>query len=290
MTMITVDSIFVYLCQQENWTSDIQIAAELDASIPITRKLLTELGDVVENDDDGNWRIAKTSTVEIVSESDSELTFEEEKELLRLERRVERGFYMSGKALQEIRNKKLYRQQYKTFSDYCRERFSFSYRNANYLIVAVEVMDNLLTIVSLKNGKHASQKNLIQFLPTSTRQTLPLSKLPPDQQLPAWQKSISLASNGKPTGKLVSMVVDEFKSQENMSNISQDESVNCQRSSVESSQLREGLNYKPGNGCEWNVKVERSTYEQLKDYQIRMGLPTLNSAIANLLEKIEKKR
>jgi hypothetical protein len=290
MTMITVDSIFVYLCQQQSWTSDIQIAAELDASIPITRKLLTELGDVVENDDDGNWRIAKTSTVEIVSESDSELTFEEEKELLRLERRVERGFYMSGKALQEIRNKKLYRQQYKTFSDYCRERFSFSYRNANYLIVAVEVMDNLLTIVSLKNGKHASQKNLIQFLPTSTRQTLPLSKLPPDQQLPAWQKSISLASNGKPTGKLVSMVVDEFKSQENMSNISQDESVNCQRSSVESSQLREGLNYKPGNGCEWNVKVERSTYEQLKDYQIRMGLPTLNSAIANLLEKIEKKR
>jgi hypothetical protein len=51
-----------------------------------------------------------------------ELTFEEENELLRLEKRVERGFYIAGKALQEIRDKKLYRQQYKTFSD----NYSFS--------------------------------------------------------------------------------------------------------------------------------------------------------------------
>ncbi|GAB4241201.1 MAG: hypothetical protein Kow0049_29650 [Stanieria sp.] len=39
---------------------------------------------------------------------------------------------------------------------------------------------------------------------------------------------------------------------------------------------QEGLNYQPGNnGCEWYIKVEQSTYEQLKDYQQLNGLPTL---------------
>jgi hypothetical protein len=48
-----------------------------------------------------------------------------------------------------------------------------------------------------------------------------------------------------------------------------------------SNNRKEGLNYKAGNqGCEWYVKVEQSTYEQLKSYQEFLGLPTLNSAIA----------
>jgi hypothetical protein len=149
---LTVDTIFVYLCQQQSWISDVEIAAELDSSLPITRKLLAELGDVVKNDGDGNWKVIKATEVEIVSESSLELTISEENELLRLERRVEKGFYMAGKALLEIRNKRLYRQHYKTFEKYCQARFNFSRRNANYLIVAVEVMDNLSTNASSKMG------------------------------------------------------------------------------------------------------------------------------------------
>jgi hypothetical protein len=287
--IITVDAIFVYLCQQESWISDVQIAAELDSSMPVTRKLLVELGDVVESDGDGNWRVVKTATteVEIVTQSSNELTISEEKELLTLERRVERGFYMAGKALLEIRNKRLYREQYKTFSDYCQARFSFSYRNANYLIVAVEVMDNLLTNVSSKMGSNASQKNLIQLLPTSTRQTLPLSKLPAEQQLPAWQKAVSVAPNGKPSGKLVSQVVKEIQNQEKEKEKMDDFLTGKRQAKTSSNNRREGLNYKPGNnGCEWFVKVEQSTYKQLKDYQEQNGLPTLNSAISSLLSLI----
>jgi hypothetical protein len=283
---LTVDTVFVYLCQQESWISDVQIAMELETSIPIARKLLEELGDVVENDGDVNWRIIKTTEVEVVSERSDKLTIKEEKELLRLEKRVQRGFYIAGKALQSIRNQKLYRQEYKTFSDYCRERFNFSHRNGNYLIAAVEVMDNLLTLVNSKNGKYISQKNLIQFLPTSMTQALPLSKLPPQQQLSAWQKAISLAMDGKPTAKLVSMAVDEIKNQEKMDNISispSEKENNPQNFSLGGSKLKEGLNYKPGYGCEWNVKVEQSIYEQLMEYRELNGFPTLNSAISNLL-------
>jgi hypothetical protein len=38
--MTTVDAIFVYLCQQQSWISDVEIAAELDSSLPITRKMI----------------------------------------------------------------------------------------------------------------------------------------------------------------------------------------------------------------------------------------------------------
>jgi hypothetical protein len=54
-----------------------------------------------------------------------------------------------------------------------------------------------------------------------------------------------------------------------------------------SNNRKEGLNYKPGNnGCEWFVKVEQSTYEQLKFYQEQNSLPTLNGVITNLLQLV----
>lgn len=38
-----------------------------------------------------------------------------------LERKVERAFYEAGKALMEIRDRRLYRSTYKTFEEYCRD-------------------------------------------------------------------------------------------------------------------------------------------------------------------------
>jgi hypothetical protein len=278
--MITVDTVFVYLCQQQSWISDVQIAAELDSSIPITRKLLVELGDAIENDGDGNWRVVKATEVEIVPEDNSQLAISEEKELLRLERRVERGFYMAGVALKQIRDCRLYRQQYKTFEEYCRDRFDFSRVNAFYLIKSVEVVNNLTSNL-LTNG--------YQNLPSSVRQIRPLTKLAPKQQLSAWQKAVSVAPNGKPSGKLVSQVVKEIQKLEKMDDFLIDNQEHIQ-SKTSYSQKQEGLNYKPGNnGCEWYVKVEQSTYEHLKDYQQLNGLPTLNSAISSLLSLVNHK-
>jgi hypothetical protein len=90
-----------------------------------------------------------------------------------------------------------------------RDRFDFSRRNADYLIISVEVIDNLLTSASEKMRSIASQK--YQFLPTSTKQALPLSKLPASKQGLAWSKALEKSNCGKPSGKLVSEVVKEIQ-------------------------------------------------------------------------------
>jgi ParB-like nuclease domain len=48
--------------------------------------------------------------------------------------------------------------------------------------------------------------------------------------------------------------------------------------------LVEGVNYQPGLGCEYYVRVQKSTWEQLKQYQERIGVATLDGAILRLLE------
>ena len=53
----------------------------------------------------------------------------------------------------------------------------------------------------------------------------------------------------------------------------------------ESKPLREGLNYRPGNGCEHYVKVEPATWEQLKQYQEEVGTATVDGAIARMLSE-----
>jgi hypothetical protein len=51
-------------------------------------------------------------------------------------------------------------------------------------------------------------------------------------------------------------------------------------------QVREGLNYRAGNGCEWYVRVEQSTWERLRSYQTRVGTATLDGAIKRMLEMV----
>jgi len=73
-----------------------------------------------------------------------ELTEEEVRDRLYLERKIERAFYECGKALKELRNRRLYRSTHKTFEEYCRDRFLLTHRNVNYLIAGSLVVDNLL--------------------------------------------------------------------------------------------------------------------------------------------------
>jgi hypothetical protein len=47
---------------------------------------------------------------------------------------------------------------------------------------------------------------------------------------------------------------------------------------------REGINYQPGLGCEYYVRVQQSTWEQLKQYQESIGMATPDGAILRLLE------
>ena len=132
--------------------------------------------------------------VEVVEE----LSEDEQRDRLHLERRVERAFYEAGKALRELRARRLYRSTHRTFEEYCRERFTFSRQAANYLIAGAEVFENLTT-----NG--------CQKLPTKERQVRPLTKLEPDQQREAWQQAVDEAGGKIPSSRIVKDIVQRIR-------------------------------------------------------------------------------
>ncbi|MEH2156763.1 hypothetical protein [Nostoc sp.] len=87
-----------------------------------------------------------TATINVTAVEVPELTEEEQRDRLHLERRVERAFFEAGKALAELRDRRLYRSTHKTFEEYCRERFGHSRRQSYLLMDAAVVFDNLVEI------------------------------------------------------------------------------------------------------------------------------------------------
>lgn len=162
--------------------------------------------------------------VEILADTLSPL---EEKERHRLELRVERAFYEAGKALAEIRDRRLYRSTHPNdFIGYCRDRFGKTKQAANYLIAAAGVYENLTTtngcrhdnetqtttIGCRENNQAQTTTSLLpQTLPTSERQVRPLVSLDPEEQRQVWQEAVDLADGKVPTGKLVKGVVERLK-------------------------------------------------------------------------------
>src|SRR5579871_4352258 len=58
-----------------------------------------------------------------------ELTEDESRLRLHLERKVEKAFYECGKALMGLRDKRLYRSTHRTFEEYCHDRFGYGKNN-----------------------------------------------------------------------------------------------------------------------------------------------------------------
>lgn len=135
------------------------------------------------------------------------LTIDEERDFAHLERKVERAFYEAGKALEEIRDRKLYRASHKTFEAYCKDRFGFSRTYPYRLIDAAAVVDNLSPI--------GQQNNLFaigeQKMPTTERQVRALVSLQPEEQRQIWLEAVE-KSNGKvPSGATVKGIVERIK-------------------------------------------------------------------------------
>ncbi len=74
-----------------------------------------------------------SADITVTSVEVPELTEEEQRDRLHLERRVERAVFEAGKALMELRDRRLYRSTHKTFEEYCKERFGYS-RRQPYLL------------------------------------------------------------------------------------------------------------------------------------------------------------
>lgn len=131
-------------------------------------------------------------------EDQTPLTEIEIGDLKRNETTIEAGiqtYVAVGEALLDIRDRRLYRQQYHTWEEYCHGRWGWGRNYANKLIVASETARNLGTIVPI--------------LPQNETQVRPLTQLPAEQQVRAWQEAVESAPAGKVTAKHVRQIVDQ---------------------------------------------------------------------------------
>jgi hypothetical protein len=132
------------------------------------------------------------------AEMSEELTVIEIKRLDEYEAVIERGlktFNQVGSILMAIRDERLYRTEYGTFEDYCRERWGMSKAYAHRMIASSEVVSNLSPIGDI---------------PQTESQARPLAKLPPEQQADAWTAAVEKAKDEgrKVTAKDVEMEVE----------------------------------------------------------------------------------
>ena len=134
-----------------------------------------------------------------------ELTQEEEQERHRLELKVERAFCEAGWALDELRDKRLYRSTHKSFEIYCRERFNYT-RDTVYLKIAAAMVYSNIENNLPTNGRQIP-------LPTNERQLRDLAKanLTPSQQFSVWEQAVDERGGKLPTGRIVKSIVERLK-------------------------------------------------------------------------------
>jgi hypothetical protein len=138
-----------------------------------------------------------------------ELTTAEKDTLEELETTVEtqskeffKSFLSIGKALQTIKDGKLYREQSKTFAGYCERRFGFSRFQGINLANAYTVHENLLTIVNNKEEK---------LLLTKESQYREFARLKTaEKQQEAYKKIEETYVEGEVTAKNIREVIKEF--------------------------------------------------------------------------------
>jgi hypothetical protein len=104
------------------------------------------------------------------------------KRLKRLEETIEQGlttFVEVGSAIREIRDEKLYRDEYDTFEDYCRERWGWSKTHAYRHIEAANTLEVMSPIGD-------TPKNEAQ-----TRELAPLAKEDPEAAKELWDELVA---------------------------------------------------------------------------------------------------
>lgn len=121
------------------------------------------------------------------------LTLSEVGRLAELEQVVETGltvFVAVGNALLEIRDSRLYRQQFPTFEAYCRERWGLKQSHAYRMIDAAVVVGNL-------------QSSPIGEVPKTESQARPLTRLEPEVQREVWRELVESTPVERITAKIV---------------------------------------------------------------------------------------
>ena len=120
---------------------------------------------------------------------------------------IERGmktFVDVGNALLEIRKSKLYRVDFGTFEDYCRERWGMVQQQATRLIRASEAIENL-------------KSEPMGSLPATESQARPLTRLEPEQQREVWAQVIDKTPPERITAAVFQTAVNEYQNKPHVS-------------------------------------------------------------------------
>ena len=115
-------------------------------------------------------------------------------QLRKLERTIRKGwntFIEVGRALSEIRDQKLYREQFKTFESYCKHHFGYSRSHAYRLIGAADVIEDLSPI-----GDKSK-------LPQAEAHVRPLIELTSEERKTVWERVIETSGDAPITVEAV---------------------------------------------------------------------------------------
>lgn len=126
-----------------------------------------------------------------------ELTKTERKSLKDYERTIENGletFFEVGRALMSIRQEQLFLATHTTFDDYLRDRWGMEKSYASRCISASSVRERIVAAGC-------------SVLPDAESQVRPLTRLPEERQVEAWNKAVLNAACGRVTAEIVANVV-----------------------------------------------------------------------------------
>ncbi|WP_341531668.1 hypothetical protein WKK05_38800 (plasmid) [Nostoc sp. UHCC 0302] len=219
-----------------------------------------------------------SATITVNAVEIPELTEQEQSDRLHLERQVEKAFYLAGKALTQLRDRKLYRSTHKTFEEYCRERFGFERRYPYRLMESTVVVDNLIKMCP--NRTHfqndldtsAPDSSEGQILPINEYQLRPLIPLEPEVQREAWQQAVEEAGGKVPSGRIVKDVVQRIIERTRIPNTYQLGEV-CQILAKDNPELR-------GKGGCWGIVSQVNDFSctvRTWDGEYTVGLQYLKS-------------
>jgi hypothetical protein len=219
--------------------------------------------------------------VDVVAIDDS-LNDDERAERERLERVVENSVFEAGRALKELRDRRLYRDIFPTFEDYCQSRFGFGRRYPYHLIRATAVVDNLIemcTNCSQNSDSESGESGIV--LPTNEGQVRPLTGLPPSEQVEVWTAAVEEAGGKVPPARVVKDIVQRIREKTNLPNPYRVGDV-CQILVKENPDLR-------GRGGVWCIVSEvhdRSCTVDTWDGQLQVAIQNLK----NLEYSIEQRQ
>ena len=241
-----------------------------------------------------------SATITVTAVEIPELTEQESSDRLHLEGKWRRAFFEAGKALAQLRDRRLYRSTHRTFEEYCRDRFGYTHRRVNYLIAGSVVFDNIAMGTNCsqnegmdetgtncsqngevdETGTNCSQNEKVdktrpnpsRILPTNEGQVRPLAKLEPQQQVKVWQRAVQEAGGKVPSARIVTDVVQRIMERTQVPNTYQIGEV-CQIVVKDNPELR-------GKGGCWGIVSQANEFSctvRMWDGEYAVGLQHLKS-------------